>query len=312
MARLKFNSKRKTQIFYIVLAVLVFVGTFSAVAHIANSDKSVSPTIFSVGALDDNGQYVESDVSVYTKDAIECQGLKVTPAFDAQGTYRIFFYNEDDIFLSSTTSTLEAYNTEIPELAKYARIMITPEPEEVSYDEDEWKIRFWETAKYAKGFKITVDRNQEFAPTDYYATAKLYAADEETAVTSVSEDYRFIRGAWINGFSSLSNDLKTFSQGLQQDKPRGYNVVKLDCTEMSKYIIRFGDTIGESGEYYAYFYDANGNGVKPAVKISAVPNDSVIVDVPEDAVYMCINTIPADLVEGSKEIPIVINGYLPR
>lgn len=312
MARFNFKTKRKTKIICIVLAVLVFAGTFGAVALIADNDKTVSTSKFSVGALDDNGQYVESDVSVYTKDAIECQGLKVSPAFDATGTYRIFFYNEDDIFLESTVASAESFDTEIPDIAKYCRIMITPEPEEADYDEDEWKIRFWQASSYANDFKITVDRHQEFAPTDYYATAKLYAADEETAVTSVTSEYKFIRGAWINGFSTLSGTLKTFSQGLQQGKPRGYNVVKLDCSETAKYIMRFGDKIGESGEYFAYFYDAEGNGVKPAVKINAVANDSVIIDVPSDAAYVCFNIIPADLEEGSKEIPVVINEYLPR
>ena len=303
------NKKKKTIIIAVVSVLLILGCAALAIGIFGNKSKDVSPS-FSHGALDENGAYIASETTLYTKDLVECRGLSVVPDFENDSEYQIFWYNEDGIFLSSEERTDKAFTGAIPKLAKYCRIVLYPViPEDA--DED-YSISFWDISKYASLINVSVDRYQNYSPENFYETSKLHTTKEISLVTGVNSEFTFIKNAVIDGYQDgAESELIPFTEGLKGDMPDGYNVIKIYCADTSKYIIRFND-ICSSGKYYAFFYDADGNAVKPAYKINAVEGDSVVLEVPETAKYVCINTFPNDLEEGGKDIPIVINEYLPR
>ena len=168
MARYRKKIKWKS-LLSAALAVLLFAGAIIGIATIGNKEtKSISALSFKVGAIDENGVFVKSDTSVYTKDMFECQGLKIEPDFETTGTYQVFYYGEDKAFLGATEIIEASAGTydkgeEFPE-AKYARVMITPE---IPTDDDgvaveDFKILAREVIGYANDYTITVNKDQTF------------------------------------------------------------------------------------------------------------------------------------------------------
>lgn len=175
----KFNWKG------LVAAILtcgVIVGAVAGVVTIFNNDtKTISPGVFSVGSLDENGEYVKSEKTLYTKEAFECVGLRVEQNFDSNITYDVYYYDHDERFIESKLGLTGVYDEDYP-LACLARIVIHPEiPDDV--DLDDFKIRFWEVRGIANDLKITVNKNQE----DKYETGNLY--NSENVVTGSTFTY---------------------------------------------------------------------------------------------------------------------------
>lgn len=193
------KSKRKNQVKSIATAVISIALVVAVIAGLGvlftRETKRVSPTVFSVGGMNAAGEYVKVTNSIYTKDFIECDGLAIEPDFEAQGTYQVFYYDENKQFIGATDvmdSVDGVYNkAETYLFAHYCRITITPEivveDEEESEVVKEAKIRFWEVAQYANDYKITVNREQKpyrlsgFVPGSV-RTAKKWTLDEENVV----------------------------------------------------------------------------------------------------------------------------------
>ena len=171
MKKFKFKIKKewKSILSAVLVGVLLF-GAVSAAVGILNKDtKTISSTAFAVGGINDQGNYVESDGSIYTPELIECQGLTIEPDFEATGSFQVFYYDEDKNFLSATDELKASdgvYNkADTYILAKYCRIVITPE---VPMDDDgnveeDFKIRFYEVVGYADDYTITVNKNQKYS-----------------------------------------------------------------------------------------------------------------------------------------------------
>lgn len=304
------NPKRKRTL-AIVLAIvgaLVIMGVAGVMIGVfSNKTQNISPS-FARGAINDSGEYVESDVTLYTKNSFECRGLKVALDYDATGEYQIFWYNEDNFYLSCEARTNDAFTGATPELAKYARIVYYP-----ILEEGEEKISFIDIYNFSKKLNISVDRYQEFKPEDLYATAKLNAtSDVEVAKSAgVASSYAFIKNAKMVGTNEGGQILTAFDDSLTATELDGYNVVKINCSDVSKFILRF-EKLCEGEIYHAYYYNSDGVAIKQAVEIQAVEGSDVVITVPEGADFVCFNVYPGDLDEGGKEIPIVINEYLPR
>ena len=151
------------------LALLLCVGAIVGISSMtAKETTSISALAFKVGAIGENGNYVKSETSIYTKDMFECQGLTIEPDFEATGTYQVFYYGEDKAFLAATEvlKTSEgAYvkGDEYPE-AKYARIVITPEVPTDDNGEvvEDFKISSLDVMGYASDYTITVAKDQTF------------------------------------------------------------------------------------------------------------------------------------------------------
>ena len=164
----KFKKINWRGILSAILVGVLLVGSVAGLGAVFGKDtKNISSTAFSVGAIDENGNYVKSDVSIYTKDLFECQGLSIEPDFEATGTYRVFYYSEDKNFIGSTDALNAAdgvYNKGAEyAFATYARVMITPEVpvDEDGNEEEEFKIRFYEAVSYASDYTISVNKKQD-------------------------------------------------------------------------------------------------------------------------------------------------------
>ena len=169
----KFNWK---SLIITILGIAILLGAVAGtVALIRRDTKTISSFEFKRGALDENGEYVKSDKSIYTENAFDCIGLRVEPDFEFKGTYDVFYYDYDGNLVEKKLGLQKVYDEDFP-LAKMARIVINPEaPEDVK--ENDFKIKFWEVNSYAKKLKITVDKKQEYL---YEDCLNLYNAQATT------------------------------------------------------------------------------------------------------------------------------------
>lgn len=174
----------------IIAAVLVIGASIAACAGLAviskNDTQKIRASAFSRGDLDDKGIYVESDKSIYTKEAFGCIGLRVEPDFESKVTYDVYYYDYDERLIEARKGFSGVYDEDYP-LAQYARIVIHPEiPADVS--EKDFKINFWEESKYAKQLTITVDKKQNYL---YENSVNLYIEENvqtDTTFNTSSSD----------------------------------------------------------------------------------------------------------------------------
>ena len=151
------------KILLIILLVVVCVGIIGGgtvgILRLTDSSKldqkTISSTKFSVGGLDSNGKYMNTNTSIYTKEAFECQGLEVSLDFDNEIEYQIYFYDQNNEFVHTTGKLSGAFVKEsVPFFAKYARIVVTPKEDDV--------VSKIEVLKYARQLSIKVNREQGF------------------------------------------------------------------------------------------------------------------------------------------------------
>lgn len=159
---MRFSKRKKTWIYVIIGLLLCAIVGGCVYAFVGTDDKdktvNISASEFSLGGLNDKGEYIETKESIYTKDAFKCQGLTVTPEFESQVTYQIFFYDELGEFVNKTASLEKAYRDDIPAGAYYARIVITPNKDE---DGSAIELNVFKVSKYAKQITITVNKEQK-------------------------------------------------------------------------------------------------------------------------------------------------------
>ena len=175
-------TKNWKNIISIALAALVLFGAVGAVAAFATNDNKPAGAVFKVGGLDpETGKYVDTDKTIYTEDAFFCDGLKVTPDFECTVTYDVYYYDSNDNFVDKALGLDDVYTQEY-EFAQYARIVIHPEiPEDVK--EKDFKIHFWDIAKYSSQIDITVAKD----PETVYETDNLYNAEKVIASSTIEK-----------------------------------------------------------------------------------------------------------------------------
>ena len=158
----KFNSKANWKsILITVLVVVLSLGAVSGVATLLGGETKTIHPMFTVGAINaDDGTYLESVESLYTKDMIECNGLDIVLDFDANVKYQVFYYDEDGAFIEATDTLTVTDNFEVLEEAHFARIMITPDWDTINADVEEpvCEIKWYQVGKYANQLTITVAR----------------------------------------------------------------------------------------------------------------------------------------------------------
>ena len=181
MSKIKhiFRGRKWLRNLVTILLCLVVVGGVvgGVVALTRNTDKieealtykSIGWTKYSIGGLATNGAYMSTDHSIYTEKAFECQGLNVTPVFDSDVSYQIYFYDQNNEFVHTTGRLTGTFvQDSVPFFAKYARIVVTPNNDN--------KVTIFEKAKYAKQIEVKVYREQGFV--NY--TDNLVEVDEST------------------------------------------------------------------------------------------------------------------------------------
>ena len=141
-----------------VFVFLFFIGLIGAVIGLSikldrqTTINSLGGESYSVGAINDNGEYEESNSSIFTPKGVTVDGLTVAPVKGAEILYRLFFYDEDDVFVSATETLQVAFDSKVPETATVVRIMITP-----TADED-GKVTLLEVFEYAKLLKVSFNK----------------------------------------------------------------------------------------------------------------------------------------------------------
>lgn len=153
---------KKNWIIYLIVGLLLLgvvgggiVGILKLTDTGKLDTKTISSTKFSVGGLDSNGKYMNTNTSIYTKEAFECQGLEVSLDFDNEIEYQIYFYDQNNDFVHTTGKLSGAFVKEsVPFFAKYARIVVTPKEDDV--------VSTIEVLKYARQLTVKVNREQGF------------------------------------------------------------------------------------------------------------------------------------------------------
>lgn len=175
MARFRIKSKWKNLLCG-VLVVLTIFGACAGLAVLSKKDtKEIGAGAFTRGALDENGIYVASEQSIYTKEAFGCIGLRVEPDFEAQATYDVYYYDSNGRMIESVKGLDGIYDEDYP-LAQYARVVIHPEIPDGVLARD-FKIGYFDVRGYAKDFTITVNKNQNYL---YKNSLNLYVEDNAT------------------------------------------------------------------------------------------------------------------------------------
>ncbi len=152
-------KKSTYKVILIVLGCILLIGAVIGLVSLFGEkgnekQTTLSTNIYSVGGLTEQGSYLETSSSIYTKELIGCIGLKTELVFDNSVSYRIFFYDKEEKYLSSTGKLTGDFNN-APDFAKYCRIVITP-------NEDK-NIKWYEVKGYAKQLTVNVDKKQVFA-----------------------------------------------------------------------------------------------------------------------------------------------------
>ena len=96
--------------------------------------KTIIPIFVFGGLKTEDGKYEETDGSIYTKQAFECQGLEIELDFDNTIKYQVFYYEDDGDFISSTDVLLGNQELSVPFMATHARLEITPNWAEMGED----------------------------------------------------------------------------------------------------------------------------------------------------------------------------------
>ena len=157
MAKFNLRSKQtRKEILSIGLGILFTVGAVIGISALTSKSEETTKEInpkYAIGGLTEDGKYLETEESIYTKDAFECQGLDIEMDFKNNVSYRVFFYDEDTNFISATEKLTENYDeSTTPLISKYARIVITPN--------DDDKISWYEKNGYANQLTIEVNKEQ--------------------------------------------------------------------------------------------------------------------------------------------------------
>ena len=142
-----------------IIAFLLIIGLVATtVTLFVKLDRQTTVTeigaeAYIIGTLDDEGAAEEGNASIVTRNAFTVDGLKVEIADDATVTYTLYFYGEDDTFISKTDALTEDFDgSAIPENAETAKIVITP-----TADED-GRVDLTEVLGYAGQVTVTVNR----------------------------------------------------------------------------------------------------------------------------------------------------------
>ena len=257
--KINFKSKKTwKQILIIALSCLLLVGAIMGITALfrqrEETTKTISPS-YAIGGLTETGTYLDTEESIYTKDAFECDGMEIIPVFENNISYRVFYYNYNNEFLSSTEELTGKYSALRPELARYCRIVITPN--------DDQEIKWYEVNGYAKQLEISVYKEQKFELKNF-----------------------FVADASREGYICADSGLGT---EVTYNVSTGHGVTQpIDCTGIKSFIFVFNES--NRDETFSYFYFTAQNLSIYSGRITDGGLE-VIVEVPDGAQYLYVNYV---------------------
>lgn len=152
------RHKRSDTVKWVIIFLLVIGIIGAVVALFVQMDRQTTvtelgPEAYMIGALDEEGKAADGDASIVTRKAFSTDGLKVELADEAEVTYELFYYDDEDEFISSTGAlSTDFLGLTVPLNAETAKIVITP-----TEDED-GKVSLTEVIGYADQVTVTMDR----------------------------------------------------------------------------------------------------------------------------------------------------------
>ena len=140
-------------VFLLVIGLIGAVITLFVMLDRQTTVTEIGAEAYIIGTLDNEGAAEEGNASIVTRNAFTVDGLKVEIADDATVTYTLYFYGEDDTFISKTDALTEDFDgSAIPENAETAKLVITPT------DDDDSTVDLTEVLGYAGQVTVTVNR----------------------------------------------------------------------------------------------------------------------------------------------------------
>ena len=154
----KFRIFRRGK-FFSILMTLVVIALVGAVIGLGikldrqTTTNRIGGEAYSIGAIDEKGEYKESSASIYTKKGVTVDGLKCELQDGAKIKYKLFFYDKDGKFVSASSELTSDFNgSGTPATAKTVKIVITP-----TADED-GKVSLTEVLGYAGQLNVQYSR----------------------------------------------------------------------------------------------------------------------------------------------------------
>lgn len=138
----------------LILVFVLIAGIFVKLGNM-ETNKTLGFASYAVGSLDDSGKYAESELSIYSKKFQKVNGVEITLKEDATISYVLYYYTEDETFISKSDVFTGNYDTsETPETAFYFKVVITPN----NVDGEAVKLSSINMIKYLNQIEITVSK----------------------------------------------------------------------------------------------------------------------------------------------------------
>ena len=237
-----------------VVGALLLIGTILAVATLVsnlrnNEDEAdveefdTVMSIYSIGGLDENGQYVKTNKSLYTKKAKEADVVKTTLDFDNNIEYEIFFYDEVGDFVESTGLQSSNNTFEMPSGATHFRVVITPIWND-DVEEDKQKVTLLNQLKFSTQLKV------EIQIYDFETLNIGYASSED--VITIKYEVGMTWGQWVDSsYNTLGCKLTTTINGPDKPMTIQFDNGLLKLTSSDIHVVE-NDLIDGSASYYIY------------------------------------------------------------
>lgn len=148
----KLDRVKWAAVLIVALALIVAVAALFVKLDRQTTTTTIGGEAYSIGTIDETGEYAEGDTAIYLRNGITTDGLKCELADDAQIKYQLFFYDADGAFLEASEELTSDWNGSAPEGAESVKIMITP-----TEDED-GKVSLIEVLGYADQLTVTVNK----------------------------------------------------------------------------------------------------------------------------------------------------------
>lgn len=154
--RRKYKARWVITVISFVMSLVMFGAfIFGLFARPGETTETLGRSNYAIGAVDDSGKVIESKKSVYSKAMNTIDGLDIDLADDATISYKLFYYDEEENFVSATEAlTSDVTEASVPDNVEYFRIVITP----AQVDGEDVELSIWNVGKYLGQVEVTFEK----------------------------------------------------------------------------------------------------------------------------------------------------------
>lgn len=192
--------KKLKNIILIILITLLCIGSFGLVNNLVkNKDTTkITSSMFTVGAIDKNGDLIDSKTSFVSKK-IGVKGLSIVPEFDSKVSYFVYYYDDTMKYLSRTDELFGNYDSNLtPTMSKFCKIVV--------FVENGKKATVFNKSSWLNGLDIRISKNQNFEKT--VATGLEVVPIRNRLDSSNLEVYGGAKKSYINIFQGATGVVK--------------------------------------------------------------------------------------------------------